>query len=341
MESEGSAFEELLCSARGAADFDDGYGFINDFIEVASAARPSLSSSSSPWSPSRFEGSNNADCFYLKTKFVANVKGGMSPLQLNALMDAPSPKPFCLQEESVEPLAMANRLSPPPSVCAFMRDSFPSPSASQINASVPRLLDISCIFEAEESRPLDYSLDSQTGMTPVGASVDALRPHLIRGLRHELMEPLSMRHSPSATQLSAATEFTSKLYASTPPVCSGPPHPPRLASQQFMSVTPSPVPPPTLYGSVGASVFGRSRAAAPIVFDQPVVSAPRSLPVSGGFGGFLRSTNEPLGFGSSATGLFGASLQQQQQQQQLQQQQQQQQLHQRIAAQTSEAGKLT
>ncbi|XP_058617206.1 protein mono-ADP-ribosyltransferase PARP4-like isoform X2 [Onychostoma macrolepis] len=136
-----------------------------------------------------------------------------------------------------------------------------------------------------------------------GASVDDL--HRIRDLRQDLMH-----RSPPATQLSSATEFASKLYTSTPPVCADPP---RLAPQQCMSVTPSPVSPVAVHESVGASVFGRSRAAAPIVFDQPAVSAPPALPVSGGFGGFLRSTNDSLAFGSSATGLFGASLQPQQQ----------------------------
>ncbi len=305
MESEGcrsssSTSEELPSFARLAADFnDDDDGYINDFIEKAYAARPPPPSSSSPWRPSRFEGSTNTVSCYLKTKLICGT---------------PSPH-----------LPMANIFSPGG---ASLSDRLPPPGVAQVNASMPRLLDLPCNTGMEipmESVTLDYSLDFQTDMTPIGASVDALHPHHIRGLRHELMEPLSKSLSPPATQLSSATEFATELCASTPPVYADLPHPPRLASQQSMSMTPSPGPPPARFGRVGASVSRRSRAAAPIVFDQPAMSAPPSLTGSGYIGSLLQSTNEPMGFGSSAPGLFGASLARQE----------------RIATLTSAVGKLT
>ncbi|XP_016110982.1 poly [ADP-ribose] polymerase 4-like isoform X2 [Sinocyclocheilus grahami] len=390
-----STSEELLGCARGAADFDDdddsegGYESINDFIGQTSAVCPSPPSSSSPWRPSGFEGRIEAVKGYVKTKIAVDA---MYPpylsIELGASMAAPSPKPVCLQEESVEPLTLANRLSPPPpSFGVFLSDRLPSPVASQVNASMLPLFDLCCNFEAVESLPLDYSLDSQTGTATIGASMDALRPPCIRSLRQELMEPLSKtqrisshpsfgammsrtgslndRHLISpATQLfssepphsyssrsesgeyidygldsqkemtpiicpmssafSCAREIYSELDTSTRTLFTDHPHLPRLASQPFMSMTPSPAPPP-ISRRVVASFSRRRRAG----FDQPVLYAPPSLPVSGGFGGFLQSTNGYVGYGSSATGLFGASreLQKKAQQEPLQ----------RIAALTSEA----
>ncbi|XP_016302182.1 uncharacterized protein LOC107658231 isoform X2 [Sinocyclocheilus anshuiensis] len=304
--SSSSTSEEILGSAHEAADFDDDdseddYESVNDFIEQASAVSRALPRSKSLWRPSRFEGSTDTFRGCLKTKPVVTYPHHLS-IEHGALMDAPSP--LFLQELG-EPLCMDNRLSPPPpSGGASMSVRHPPPDASQVTASMPPLLDLPCYFEAVESL-LDYSLDFHT---PIGASVDALRPQC-RHLRHELMEPPSMVLPPPATQLSSATEFATELYTSTTPVCADLPHPPRLASQQFMSMTSSPAPPPTLFGSVGASFSRRHRAAAPIVFDQPAMSAPPSLPRSGGFGGFLQQSNESLGFGSSDSGLFGASLQ--------------------------------
>uniref|UniRef100_A0A673HLI5 Poly [ADP-ribose] polymerase n=1 Tax=Sinocyclocheilus rhinocerous TaxID=307959 RepID=A0A673HLI5_9TELE len=189
-----STSEEILGCARGAADFDDdddsegGYGSINDFIGQTSAACPSPFSSSSPWRPSGFEGRIEAVKGYVKTKLAVDA---MYPpylsIELGASMAAPSPKPFYLQEESVEPLTLANRLSPPPpSFGAFLSDRLPPPVASQVNASMPPLFDLRCNFEAVESLPLDYSLDSQTGTATIGASMDALRPPCIRSL-HEVI----------------------------------------------------------------------------------------------------------------------------------------------------------
>ncbi|KAL1268030.1 hypothetical protein QQF64_033393 [Cirrhinus molitorella] len=218
------------------------------------------------------------------------------------------------QEETIEPLTMANRLSPPspsrppppPSFGAFMSDRLPPPVASQFNASVSHLFEVPCNAEERESLPVGYSLGSQTGMTPVGASVDALRPHRIRSLHHESIKPLSK------CQSLPATEFASKLYPSTPSVCADPP---RRTSLHFhdsqMSMTPSPAPPPAVSRGVGVSFSRMASTAAPIVFDQPALFAQPSLPGSGGFGGFLQSTNESSIFGSSARGPFGGSSQRQ------------------------------
>ncbi|XP_056098035.1 protein mono-ADP-ribosyltransferase PARP4-like [Rhinichthys klamathensis goyatoka] len=96
--------------------------------------------------------------------------------------------------------------------------------------------------------------------------------------------------------------------ASTPPLFDGPPFPPRLASKQDLSPTPSFA--PAFFRRVDASFCGK--AAGPAVFGYPTVSTPPSLPASSGFGCFLQSTNEPLGFlGSSSSGLYEASHQKQ------------------------------
>uniref|UniRef100_A0A672SN65 Poly [ADP-ribose] polymerase n=1 Tax=Sinocyclocheilus grahami TaxID=75366 RepID=A0A672SN65_SINGR len=197
-----STSEELLGCARGAADFDDdddsegGYESINDFIGQTSAVCPSPPSSSSPWRPSGFEGRIEAVKGYVKTKIAVDA---MYPpylsIELGASMAAPSPKPVCLQEESVEPLTLANRLSPPPpSFGVFLSDRLPSPVASQVNASMLPLFDLCCNFEAVESLPLDYSLDSQTGTATIGASMDALRPPCIRSLHEVIAAFCSLSH---------------------------------------------------------------------------------------------------------------------------------------------------
>ncbi|KAL0184096.1 hypothetical protein M9458_019792, partial [Cirrhinus mrigala] len=296
-----STSKELLACTLAEADF---YDDDHSKDKLASAARAPPPSSSSPVdvvSP------------YLKTKFVCLTASSL-PIDSDALFDAPSSKTLCLEEESIEPPTLANRLSPPPhqSFVALMTDWRPPPVASQVNASMPPPLDLRCNLEVVEPVPLKYCLNSQRGTTPVGASVDASRPRRIDDLHCELMQPLSKRFPPPATQLSSATEFTSRLYPSTP-VYAELPHPPRLASQPIMSMIPRPAP---------CLVRARQdRPAAPIVCDQPTMYAPPSPAPSGGFGGFLRSTNEPLGFGSSASGLFGAAPQQQQQAQQIVRQQ--------------------
>uniref|UniRef100_A0A671RIC6 Poly [ADP-ribose] polymerase n=1 Tax=Sinocyclocheilus anshuiensis TaxID=1608454 RepID=A0A671RIC6_9TELE len=160
----GSIKSVMSCSDK-TADFDDdddsegGYGSINDFIGQTSAACPSPPSSSSPWRPSGFEGRIEAVKGYVKTKLAVDA---MYPpylsIELGASMAASSPKPFCLQEDSVEPLTLANRLSPPPpSFGTYLSDRLPPPVASQVNASVPPLFDLRCNVEAVESLPLDYN----------------------------------------------------------------------------------------------------------------------------------------------------------------------------------------
>ncbi|XP_073702024.1 protein mono-ADP-ribosyltransferase PARP4-like [Garra rufa] len=307
--------EKLMTVDSIDAEDDDMEGSCwstSDYIEQASAASSSPSRSSSSWYPQG------------------------------------------LQEES----ALASRLSPPPSFDAFMSDSLFPPVASQVNISMPHFSELPCNFEEEESSPIDYS---QTGMTPGGASVNAIRAPCIRSLHQELMEPLSktqrissssppppsdgdimsrssslndrrlispgiqlfasessvgyLRRSESGNYTYDSRDSHKEIYpihcpisptfssaTSAPPVCAGPP---RLASQQFISMTPSPAPPLAVSRRIGASFSRSAKTASRIVFDQPTMSAPPSLRRSSGF---LRRTNEHLGFGSSAPGLFGAPL---------------------------------
>lgn len=305
--SSSSTSEEPLGSAREADDFDDDdlehdYESFNDFTEQASAASHAFPRSRSLWRPSRLEDSSDTFSGYLKSKPVVTHPRDLS-IKHRELKNAP--RPFFLQKESVELLTMANRLSPSsPFGGASMSVRLPSPDASQVTASMPPLHDLHDLLDsaAMASVPLNYSLCS---LIPIGASADALHPQRHRRhLHHELMEPLSMGLPPPATQLSSATEFATGLFASSPPVYADLSHPPPLAYHQFMSMTPSPAPPPTLFGSVDTSFSRRCRAA-----DQPARSAPLSFLQSGGFGGFLQQSNESLGFGSSDSGLFGASRQ--------------------------------
>ncbi|XDV30676.1 hypothetical protein PO909_033536 [Leuciscus waleckii] len=116
---------------------------------------------------------------------------------------------------------------------------------------------------------------------------------------------LSMRESPALHYLSEI-----QCDASTPPLFEGPPIPPRLASKQNLS--PSPTPPPTFFSRMDAPLSRSGKAAGPAHFGYPTMSAPPSLPAYIGFGGSLQSTNEPLGlFGSSSSGLYEASHQEQ------------------------------
>uniref|UniRef100_A0A673GBL8 Poly [ADP-ribose] polymerase n=1 Tax=Sinocyclocheilus rhinocerous TaxID=307959 RepID=A0A673GBL8_9TELE len=261
-----STSEDLLGSACVAADFDDDLEdeYENKFRKKTSAARSSPPpSSSSSWHPSRFEGSTNAFRGYLKK------------------LSAPRPEAARRYEIPVEVLCKASRLPPPPNCGASMSDRLPPPAASQVTACMPPP-------PAHPPPPPPHPRG--------GASMSDRLPPPSASQVTTCMPP-----PPSVESLSNI-QFATELYASTPPVCADPPHPPRLASQQFMSMTPSPAPPPAISRRVGASFCGRSRAGGSIAFAPPAVSAPPSPAASGGFGGSFRSKNKRFGFGSSAPG---------------------------------------
>lgn len=283
-------------------DSEDDNGSIDEFIEQASAARPSYLNSSSSWRPSFLKGGINAVRGSMKEmssgfhpglaskiyapKAVFRTKGGW---------DAPSKALFPLSSLDG---ASISEMHPPPATALMSAYS-----------------DLPCM----ESLPSEYSFDSQMDMTPVRASKkSASHPHREYGLHmwgspvswsqrrstppspplfsyeppcsyHQFHELLEVRDTGlnSLTEMSA-TEFAAELHASAPPVCADPPRPRHLASQQFISMTPSPAPPHAFSRKTGASFSRRARAPAPIVFNQPEKLAPPSPPQSGGFGGFFQ-----------------------------------------------------
>ncbi|XP_026074201.1 poly [ADP-ribose] polymerase 4-like isoform X1 [Carassius auratus] len=278
--SSSSSSEEIPFSTCEADDFDDNdsednYESVN-FIKGSAFSR-ALPHSRSFWHPSHYEGST--DTFYPKIKHAITHPYHLS-IKNGALTDAPSP--FFLQKKSVEPLVMANRLYQTSSGGAPMSVRLPPPDDSQVTALMHPLHDL-----LESEAMTSYGLDSQIGMTPLAASVDALRPQ---------PKSSSMGFPPPATQLSFSIGSATGFMPPTPPVCADLPL--NLVSQSLMSVTSSPAPPPTL--------FGTSYCRRGLDAHQLSGSAPHSLPH---FGGFLQqSYKQSLGFGSSDSGPFGTSL---------------------------------
>ncbi|KAI2660563.1 Protein mono-ADP-ribosyltransferase PARP4 [Labeo rohita] len=312
-----STSPELLGSCNMAClssdDSEDDYGSIDEFIEQASAARPSYLSSSSSWRPSCLNGGINAVRGSMK-----EMSSGFRP-GLASRIYAPKAV-FRTKGSWGAPLKARFPLSSLDG--ASISDMHPPPATAVMSACS----DLPCM----ESLPSEYSFDSQMDMTPVRASKkSASHPHHYYGLSnwgsvkhvsdtpmsrigsrsqrrpappspslfsyeppcsyrqfHELLEVRDIGLN-SLTEMSA-TEFAAELHASTPPVCADPPRPHHLASQQFMSMTPSPAPPPGFSRKMGASFSRRARAPASIVFDQPEKLAPPSPPQSGGFGGFFQ-----------------------------------------------------
>ncbi|XP_016114435.1 uncharacterized protein [Sinocyclocheilus grahami] len=217
--------------------------------------------------------------------------------------------------------SMSDRLPPPaayqvtacmapphPRGGASMSGRLPPPAASQVTTCMPPPPSVESLSNIRRILPPSAkSMMSRTGLLIKGCpsyeppssdlsfeSVDFIEDSL------DSLTKMSPIFCPTSPIISSATEFATELYASTPPVCDDPPHPPRLASQQFMSMTPSPAPPPAISRRVGASFHGRSRAGGSFAFAPPAVSAPPSPTASGGFGGSFRSKNKR--FGSSAPG---------------------------------------
>uniref|UniRef100_A0A8C1SPA8 Poly [ADP-ribose] polymerase n=1 Tax=Cyprinus carpio TaxID=7962 RepID=A0A8C1SPA8_CYPCA len=178
-----------------------------------------------------------------------------------------------LHQDLMEPLSKIQWISSHPSFDAMMsrtgssNDSHLISPATQLFSSEPPR---SYFSRSESGEYIDYGLHSQKERTPVIC--------------------------PMSSNFSWDTEIYRELDTSTRTLFTDPPHPPQLASQPSMSMTPSPDPPPASSRRSCTSFSRRRRAGSPIVFDQPVLSAPPSLPESGGFGGFLLSTNGPLGF---------------------------------------------
>ncbi|KAK9969169.1 hypothetical protein ABG768_027366 [Culter alburnus] len=217
---------------------------------------------------------------------------------LGALFGDPFPHHVGVIHESVEPHSNTNWISPhSPSGDAMMSLSActtelmtarlppPPPPA----ASVPPPLHIPPLDDYHHHAP---ALELEFAGPPMRLSY-AEMPYLTPS-------PTSPHSPPTIQGLSGMV-----CDASTAPVFEGLHR--HHASEQYSS--PSPSPPPTGLGRMGASFSSRSKAAAPAVFGHSMPVS-LSVPASGGFGGFLHSTNEHLDrFGSSFLGLSAAFYQ--------------------------------
>ncbi|XP_073702026.1 protein mono-ADP-ribosyltransferase PARP4-like [Garra rufa] len=294
----GSAYEKACLYGD---DSEDDYGII-DFKDQGFAAKGSSLSSSSSWRTSRFEGSTNA--------FRGSVKKGKKSPAIQRF-DAPkafrakAPLPWETSSEALSPRSLSD--------VAFRGDMLPPPAATQVTASMSDFFDLSCHFKALESIPLENSLNSQTGITPVGASISASHPKLDYGLQHRYIVKSRQSSSSTLDEMLYKIDRKSKRRPAppSPPLSSY--EPPRSDRQVFellevrdigfdtaMSatefatelhasappvcadtpMTPSPPPCPARYR--------RGRPVARVAFDQAEMSAPPSPPRSGGFGGFFQ-----------------------------------------------------
>uniref|UniRef100_A0A8C1UXW5 Poly [ADP-ribose] polymerase n=1 Tax=Cyprinus carpio TaxID=7962 RepID=A0A8C1UXW5_CYPCA len=298
-ESEGwlssSTSEDLLGSACVAADFDDDledeYENIDKFRKKTSPVCGSpLPRSIGSWRPSRFEGSTNAFRGSLTKSSKAAprpvaarqyeipeedlckaIKGSFSrrPLLGSVSMSDRPPRPAATQVTTCMPPP-----PPPQRGAAYMSDRLPRPAASQVTTCMP-------------PPPSVESLSSIRRTLPPSADAMKSRTGILNKRRDGLdsLTKMSPVFCPTSSIVSSATEFATELYASTPSFYADSPHPPRLASKQFMSMTPSPASPPAISRRVGAFYSG-SRADA-----LPEVSAPPSAAASGDFC-FLKSRNK-------------------------------------------------
>uniref|UniRef100_A0A672NCM5 Poly [ADP-ribose] polymerase n=1 Tax=Sinocyclocheilus grahami TaxID=75366 RepID=A0A672NCM5_SINGR len=288
-----SQFTNLLDSACVAADFDDDLGdeYENKFRKKTSAARSSPPpSSSSSWHPSRFEGSTNAFRGYLKKS------------------SAPRPEAARRYEIPVEVLCKASRF-PPPNRGASMSDRLPPPAAYLVTACMPPPHPHSRGGASMSDRlPPPAAYQVTACMAPPhprgGASMSGRLPPPAASQVTTCMPPPPSVESlsnirrilpPSAKSMMSRTGLLIKGCPSYEPPSSD-----LSFESQFMSMTPSPAPPPAISRRVGASFHGRSRAGGSFAFAPPAVSAPPSPTASGGFGGSFRSKNKR--FGSSAPG---------------------------------------
>ncbi|XP_051760805.1 protein mono-ADP-ribosyltransferase PARP4 isoform X9 [Ctenopharyngodon idella] len=311
---------DLLGRACLGAAFDDdedysefACGAIYDIIHSGDEAYVSPPSSpyTSSWRTSRFEGSILGSRRSARSYNRSSSSSDVSDAKLGTSMDAPSPVAHLILG-SGKRLSKAKRLSPPPppSSGASMSDRLPPPPPPA--ASVPPPLHISAPDNAERffSSSETYralALDFELAGPPLPlcyAEMSFLTPSPTPP-HPPVFGTVGASFSTSETPaLRCLSEM--ERDASTAPVFEGTPHPPpRLASKRCSSS--SPILPRTGLGRMGASFSGRSKAAGPAVFGHSM-PAPLSPSASGGFGGFLQSTNEPLGlFGSSSTKLFEAS----------------------------------
>uniref|UniRef100_A0A8C2EN59 Poly [ADP-ribose] polymerase n=1 Tax=Cyprinus carpio TaxID=7962 RepID=A0A8C2EN59_CYPCA len=319
-----STSEDLLGSACVAADFDDDledeYENIDKFRKKTSPVCGSpLPRSIGSWRPSRFEGSTNAFRGSLTKSSKAAPrpvaarqyeipeedlckarKGSFSrrPLLGSVSMSDRLPPPAAYQvttcmspppppqrgaayisDRPPRPAAyqVTTCMPPPPPPqrgAAYMSDRLPRPAASQVTTCMP-------------PPPSVESLSSIRRTLPPSADAMKSRTGILNKRRDGLdsLTKMSPVFCPTSSIVSSATEFATELYASTPSFYADSPHPPRLASKQFMSMTPSPASPPAISRRVGAFYSG-SRAGA-----LPEVSAPPSAAASGDFC-FLKSRNK-------------------------------------------------
>lgn len=211
-------------------DSEDDYESINDFIMEESAALPSRPCSSSSWRPSRFDGSilgySSSAKFYKRASSsdVSDLKPQPPPrpaARPGASMNDPIPVHSFL--ESVKPLSMANRRSPP-SDGASMSDRLPPPTVTQVAASIPLNFQLPCnLAPSVEAVSSNYSLASQTDLIPIGASMGAPLPHHVR-VTHRLKRSMKSRshtdsispRSPSCL-MSISDSMSDRLPTPTPP----------------------------------------------------------------------------------------------------------------------------
>ncbi|ROL52301.1 Poly [ADP-ribose] polymerase 4 [Anabarilius grahami] len=186
------------------------------------------------------------------------------------------------------------------SISGSMTDSLPPPPPPA--ASVPPSLHISASDDYFSPRSGTSALHRAPAL-----ELEFAGPPL--SLSYAEMPYLTPSPTPPHPPLfgTVGTSFSTIQCLSTAPVFEGLPR--RHASEHVGYSSPSPIPFPTGLVTVGASFSSRSKAAAPAVFGHSM-PAPLSPSASGGFGGFLHSTNEHLGlFGSSSSRLSEAFYQ--------------------------------
>uniref|UniRef100_A0A671SV19 Poly [ADP-ribose] polymerase n=1 Tax=Sinocyclocheilus anshuiensis TaxID=1608454 RepID=A0A671SV19_9TELE len=262
-----STSEDLLGSACVAADFDDDLEdeYENKFRKKTSAAHsfPHPSSSSS-WHPSRFEGSTNAFRGYLKKLSAPRPEATRRyeiPVEVLCKASRLPPPSYC-------GASMSDRLPPPaasqvtacmppppppphPRGGASMSDRLPPPAASQVTTCMPPPPSVESLSNIRRILPPSAdAMMSRTGLlikrrpAPLPPPLSSYEPPSSDLLSFESVDfiedgldsltKMSPIFCPMSPVVSSATEFATELYASTPPVCADPPHPPRLASQQFI-----------------------------------------------------------------------------------------------------------
>ncbi|XP_059355827.1 protein mono-ADP-ribosyltransferase PARP4-like isoform X2 [Carassius carassius] len=325
-----STSKDLLSSACVADDFVVDLQDEYEYIDNSSACPSHPHRTSSSWHPSRFESSTTAFRKSLKkssptfplcpaSKAASRPIAARPEIPVEVLCKAsklsPPPPPFpphrgASMSDRLPPLAAKQAMAcmppppPPPPPCgvASMSDRLPSSAANQVTAFMPppplvehhssirQTIPPSADFKMSRTKLLIKSYHAPPPPPRPFCSYEPPPSDLLGfesvGFLEDGLDSLTKK----SPMVSSATEFATELHASTPSTCADPP---RCASQQFMSMTPSPSSPPANSRRVGASFFGRSRAGGSIAFAPPSGAAPD------GFGS-LRSRNKHVDFSSSA-----------------------------------------